>query len=267
MNAGHSPSSLFWSHGALAAVLFLSAAMVQAQTRIQAGYVHIDGRNDYGPDPDWAHNDWRSVDDGNGVALSLRHDWSHFYVVVEGQRLDLSNRHQRPMNICGGGGPGPDPGQCETFLREFAYDERYRSYDARFGWRHRAGERIAAWVELGAVHEDWSSSNRTWRFQDWPHEDALPLDRESASETSWIVGAGIDVDLFDATRLAIGVSYRDAGYYTAVRQLPAGQRGSSSLLEGSFRLMQGFGGPWQGHVEFRPSEKRQYWQAGIGYRF
>lgn len=268
MNTIYPQSFRFWIHGGLvAAALLVSAAITQAQTRIEAGYVYVDGRNDYGPGSDRAHNDWRSVDHGNGVAFSLRHDWSHLYVVVEGQRLDLSNRHQRATNICGGGGPGPDPGQCETFLQEFHYDERYRGYGVRLGWRHPTGERIAAWGELGAVHEDWSSSDGSWRFEDWLQEDVLPLDRESANETSWIVAAGIDVDLSDASRMSVGVSYRDSGYYTAVRRLPAEHRGSSSLLEGTFRLRQGFGGPWEGHVEYRPSGKRQYWQVGIGYRF
>lgn len=250
----------------VAAGLVVLASSSAAQTRVDIGYVYVDGRNNSGVSADTeVYSDWRSVDRGHGAAVSVRHDWLNAYVALVAQRGRLEHRHHRIRAICSG--TWGDESSCEEHELKFRYSERMRTYAIRFGWRQQFGENTQGWVEAGTVNESWSSSGGTRQVV--PVDDSLevPLMPASANKLSWQVGAGLDFDIVGSARLSLGGSYKPHGYATAVEREGLTGGGSNSLLEGVIRYQQQFAGPWQGFVEYRPSEKRQYWHAGVGYRF
>ena len=98
----------------------LFAVGAQAQTRIEAGYAYVDGRNDAGIDSERGYKDWRTVDRGSGGAFRIRHDWSRWYVTGGVQRLNLAQRFVSRSVNCFAGSPAPPT--CTEYAVRFRYD-------------------------------------------------------------------------------------------------------------------------------------------------
>lgn len=257
-----------------AMVVSLAACGVQAQSRVEVGYAYIDGRNDAGAMAVDAghHGDWRTVDRGSGAVLRFRHDWANFYVVADYQRLKLDSRYTSGRVDCFTSGSPIVEEPCVLFLERYHYDERYHDYGLGLGWRYQAGTSLSPWAELGVNHGRWSTSGGIREdLRDPPLPWTWRISPHSASVTAFRAAAGVDVALADNTDLSLGLSYRNKAYRSPVldHPIPFDPRpvSSSALLEGVARLQQGFGTDWHGYIEYRPSTKRQYFQAGIGYRF
>ncbi|MCK9489902.1 MAG: porin family protein [Xanthomonadales bacterium] len=261
-----------------ATILSMAAFSAQAQSRVEVGYVYIDGRNDAGAMTMEAghHADWRTVDRGSGAALRFRHDWQDwpgFYVIADYQRLNLASRYSKGYWDCASPTSPPPLSENPCFVvpERFNYDERYHDYGLSLGWRYQANTRLAPWGELGVNHERRATSGGiVYRMDSDPPLTGgiMPV---SDSETALRAAAGLDVALAENTDLTLGLSFRNKAYRSAVHSYPiAGDPrpiSSSYLLEGVTRMQHGFGEHWLGYVEYRPSTKRQYFQAGIGYRF
>ena len=257
----------------MSVAMVLSTPGVSAETRVDAGYVYIDGRNEARrPGASmWEedYNDWRQVDRGHGAALSFRRDWTRLYAKGSVQRLTLANRNEY-RTLTSPWPPAGQPVTNEVWVQRNRYDERYSSYALQLGWRQPWLESVAVWGELGAVRETWSrSGGSTVSFYEGTSEpEEFDLPPASANEWAWTAAAGVDFALGQTAELSVGVDYQNRGYFPSVATLIGTlHRPSSSLLQGVIRYQQKFAGPWQGFVEYRPSEKRQYWQAGVGYRF
>ncbi len=268
----------FHDHGFIVRGLLLAAMLSStqgaiAQARIEAGYVYIDGRNEVrrpgSMSDEGIYSDWRRVDSGQGAALAFRHDWRRLYVKGSAQRLTLANRNEYRTWQCFQP-PVGEPQICANAVNRFRYDERYQSYEFQLGWRQTFSPSVAAWSELGVIREVWSMSGgtRVFYLEGITEPSEFALSRQSANDTSWVAAVGVDLTIGWATGLSMGIDYHKRGYFPSPDVAATTfERPSSSLLQGVLRLRQGFAGPWEGFIEYRPSEKRQYWQAGIGYRF
>ncbi len=259
--------------GALLLAMWSLAPAATAQTRMDVGYVYIDGRNEVrrpgSLSDEGIYSDWRRVDSGLGAALSFLHEWENLYVKGSAHRLTLANRNESRTRQCSSPPVGQPP-VCADSVSRFRYDERYKSYELKLGWGHPISQSVSIWGELGAVREIWSRSGGSrvsyWEGVTEPTE--FSLTRASANELAWTAGAGVDFALGQASGLLFGIDYRSRGYFPSEATLAQTfHRQSSSLLQGVIGYRQIFAGPWEGFIEYRPSQKRQYWQAGIGYRF
>lgn len=235
------------------ACLLMAAVSATAQTRVELGYVFVDGGNGYDD------GNWGSVDHGDGPALSFRYDWKRINLTVGAARMDLHNRNRQTVRVCN----AITPTVCEDRFRDLRFTDRYRSYRMALGGKARLSQRSELWGELGAVHEHWSNDGGSAR--NLPTGAPYALDSQSTNQTTWASAIGIDIDLALRFRLSAGLSYQHKVYLAVIRGGYPQEPGS--LLEGMVRGTQRFGRHFEGYLEYRPSDQRHWAQVGVGYRF
>lgn len=247
-----------WKTLAIGSVCLLFAAVsATAQSRVELGYVHVYGNNDF----DAA--DWASVDRGHGHVFAFRHDWSALYLELIHQRVDLDNRNLKPTRQCISVGPGIPP-ICEDRLSSLRFTDRYRRYAVELGWKHELSNKASLWIETTSVHDRWENSGGTERLL--PNGLAATIDDQSTNQWTWGAGAGADLRLGESFTLSAGFSYQHKTYHAVVGG-PRRPRGPEQLFEGLIRGTQRFGRHFGGYLEYRPSDQRHWAQVGVGFRF
>jgi hypothetical protein len=265
----------FCRFGLVLLSLLAFGAAADGKSTLTIGPVYFDGKDHYGPDPGegLANNDWSGADDGDGYALTFRHDQRRWFVQATVESLTIRHRGESLFIVCFGGGvPQPPFASCERWPSVFDFDDDYEGAEVTVGGRLPISDVWSAWGQAGVSYQRWSSSGGT--VQLFPPTGVVSaLDPVRRSESTWTAGAGV-ARRSQRLDLELGVRYQPEGYFpsTGVQvrtgvPIPYEPVGSSSLLEGIARADWYFTPRWFGRLEYRPSRQRQYLHAGLGIAF
>ena len=238
--------------GLLIVVCAFLAVDATAQTRIEAGYVHIESDNAFDS------TNWESVDAGRGSRLAVEHDRGPLRIGFDYQRLNLDLRNSFHTIGC-----------VNTFCRPvelyYEFTDRFRSYALSGAWTWAWSPKAILRMGGAVIHETWSNDGGIFHFRPSGLPTSLDESR-STDQTAWGVNGGIDLELSRAWALELGVNYQHKTYRAVVPESrrPAGPK---PLLEGVARLTRRCGEHLDAFVELRPSDQRHYASLGVGYRF